>query len=209
MTSVRRSLDGAMIRTVSGNLRGWTPIVALLVLLAACLGLGSCAPGSDLPPLADPGTAPYTLGVGEKVRLITFGSEQLSGEFQVNDAGNIAVPLVGTISAAGKTSTELEQSIAKELLQKDLVKSPNVSVEITTYRQIFILGEVNKPGGYPYEPGMTVLSAVSIAGGFTYRAETDFASVVRTTGGSAAEGKVSRQSFVRPGDVITVFERLF
>lgn len=179
-------------------------------VLAAALGiLVACAPGADLPPLPDNGQAAYTLGSGDKLRIITFGSEQLTGEFQINDAGNLALPLVGSIPAAGDTTDQLQHRIATELRQKNLFKDPNVSVEVATYRPIFILGEVNKPGSYPYMPGMTVLSAVSTAGGFTYRANSDFASIVRTKEGHATEGKVSRQSFVTPGDVITIFERRF
>ena len=80
---------------------------------------------------------------------------------------------------------------------------------MTSYRPIFVLGEVSKPGQYPYQPGMTVVTAVAVAGGFTYRAVKDYASVVRTLDGVAVEGKAVRQGFVQPGDVITVFERRF
>jgi polysaccharide export outer membrane protein len=72
-----------------------------------------------------------------------------------------------------------------------------------------VLGEVNKPGQYPYQPGMTVVTAAAVAGGFTYRAVEGYDSVVRTQDGQATEGKAMRQAFVQPGDVITVFERRF
>jgi polysaccharide export outer membrane protein len=80
---------------------------------------------------------------------------------------------------------------------------------VAEYRPIFILGEVAKPGQYPFQPGMTVLSAVAGAGGFTYRAVENRASVVRTEGEKAVEGQVTRQAYVEPGDVITIFERMF
>ena len=91
----------------------------------------------------------------------------------------------------------------------NLVRNPSVAVEIIAYRPIYVLGEVNKPGQYPYQPGMTVVTAVAVAGGFTYRAVQSYASVVRTSDGAAMEGRATRQDFVRPGDVITVFERRF
>jgi len=141
--------------------------------------------------------------------VITFGGDQLTGEFRINDSGNIAIPLLGAVHAAGLTTGQLGDEIATELQKKDLLKNPSVSVEVLAYRPFFILGEVTKPGEYPYEPGMTVLTAVSIAGGFTYRAVTDYASIVRTSSGDAVEGRVSRQTLVRPGDVITIFERRF
>jgi polysaccharide export outer membrane protein len=82
-------------------------------------------------------------------------------------------------------------------------------VEVLKYRPVFILGEVSKPGEYPYQPGMTVLTAVAIAGGFTYRAETDYASILRTTEKQPVEGRVPRGMEVRPGDVIDIYERYF
>jgi polysaccharide export outer membrane protein len=175
----------------------------------ACLLLAACSPGSNLPKLSAMPAGPYRLGVGEDVRVITFGEEQLTGQFRVNDRGDIAVPLLGTIPANGLTTTELEQSIAKQLTVKKVLLNPSVSVEVLQYRPVFILGEVSRPGEYPYQPGMTVLTAVAIAGGFTYRAETGYASILRTTEGHSVEGRVPRGMEVRPGDVIDIFERYF
>ena len=78
---------------------------------------------------------------------------------------------------------------------------------VSTYRPIYVLGEVNKPGQYPYQPGLTVLGAAAMAGGFTYRALDGYAGVVRQIAGRGMEGKADRQSPVQPGDVITFFER--
>jgi len=172
--------------------------------------LTSCAPGADLKPLPpDQAGAAYHLGTGDQVRVITFGGDQLTGEFRINDSGNIAIPLLGSVHAAGLTTGELGDTIASDLQKKDLLKNPSVSVEVIAYRPFFVLGEVTKPGEYPYEPGMTVLTAASIAGGFTYRAFTDYASIVRTSPTGAIEGRASRQTLVKPGDVITIFERRF
>ncbi len=147
------------------------------------------------------------LGVGDEIRIITVGGEQLTGDFRVNDGGDIAVPLLGTVHAAGLTTAQLEQRISQELEERKLFKNASVSIEVLAYRPIFILGEVNKPGQYPYQPGMTLLTAVAVGGGFTYRAVTSYASVVRSQGGHAVEGRVSRRSLIYPGDVITIFER--
>ena len=84
-----------------------------------------------------------------------------------------------------------------------------MSVEVSQYRPIFILGEVKNPGQYPYEPGMTMLTAVSVAGGFTYRGVKDYGSVVRLENGHPQEGIINRQGIVQPGDVITIYERTF
>ena len=77
------------------------------------------------------------------------------------------------------------------------------------YRPVFVLGEVAKPGQYPYQPGMTMLTGIAIAGGFTYRAFQDYAMVVRTLDNTSREGRVLPQSFIAPGDVIRVYERRF
>ncbi len=95
----------------------------------------------------------YTLGPGDQVRIITFGEENLTGEFRVNDSGNIALPLVGAVHAAGLTSGELEAAVAAALRQGNLVHNPSVAVEVIAYRPIYVLGEVNKPGQYPLSAG--------------------------------------------------------
>lgn len=171
----------------------------------------ACAPGSDLAPLQTPaGVADrYRLGSGDKLRIITFGQEQLTGDFNVDDGGEVSMPLIGVVHASGLTTGELAAKIESELREKKLLSDPSVSAEVTKYRPIFILGEVTKPGEYPFQPGMTLLSAVSVAGGFTYRGIQNYASVVRSTGDQVVEGKVDRQSLIRPGDVITIFERSF
>ena len=179
--------------------------LCLLVLMAAGCG----GPGSDLPPLPPAGVKTYNLGPGDQVRIITFGEENLTGEFRVNDSGNIALPLVGAVPAAGLTPQGLEAAVAGALRRGNLVHHPSVAVEVIAYRPIYVLGEVNKPGQYAYEPGMTVVTAVAVAGGFTYRAIKDYAAVVRTVEGKAVEGRAGRQAFVQPGDVVTVFERRF
>ena len=176
----------------------------VLLALAGCVG-----PGSNLPPLPLTGPTDYSLQTGDQVRIITFGEDSLTGEFRVNGSGNIALPLVGPVHAAGLTSAGLETAVGSALQQAKLVREPSVAVEVIAYRPIYVLGEVNKPGQYGYEPGMTVVTAVAVAGGFTYRAVEGYAAIVRTIDGKAVEGKASRQSFVQPGDAITVFERRF
>ena len=141
--------------------------------------------------------------------FITFGDEHLTGQFRVNDRGNIAVPLLGAVKADGLTTSELEDSIAQRLREKKLLLDPSVSVEVLSYRPVFVLGEVSKPGEFPYQPGMTVLTAVSLAGGYTYRAETGYASILRKVDGHSVEGRASRGADIRPGDVVNIFPRYF
>lgn len=166
-------------------------------------------PGASLPELpADPAGA-YRLGSGDEVDIRIFNQPQLSGKYSVDDSGFIDMPLLGLIRAGGLPPDRLGQQIAASLQARKLILNPSVAVEVSRYRPFYILGEVNTPGQYPYRPGMTVLTAISIAGGFTYRAVQDDAGITRDTGSSAVQYRAVTSALVQPGDVITVFERRF
>jgi polysaccharide biosynthesis/export protein len=183
-------------------LRGGIAIVMVALLWG-------CAPGANEPMLPQYSSNGYRLGGGDQVRIITFGEDQLTGEFSVDDQGKIALPLLGTTQATGLTPEQLGQEIATGLEGKHLLRDASVAVQVLTYRPIFVLGEVNKPGQYAYQPGMTMLTAVAIAGGFTYRAVEDYASDVRTVDGRLMQGNVTPGSFLAPGDVLKIYERRF
>jgi polysaccharide export outer membrane protein len=179
-------------------------------LLTGILIISGCSsPVADLPQVPQVQNEDYHLAAGDQVRIITFSDEQLTGDFRVNDGGNIALPLLGPVHAEGLTTNQLERKVVQTLQQKNLYRDPSVAVEVISYRPVFVLGEVAKPGQYPYQPGMSVVTAVAVAGGFTYRAVQDTASIVRITKGKSEEFKADRESLVRPGDVITIFERRF
>ncbi len=178
-------------------------IVLLLVFLAAC------SPGSSLPPLQEGGDGAYRLDTGDSINVIVFGQESLSGVFAVSDGGDVSMPLIGLVPARGLTLEAFRSEVEQRLADGFLV-NPNVSAQVDTYRPIFVLGEVAAPGQFPYQPGMTVLTAVSIAGGFTYRAEQDYVSITRQRRGEQpSEARAPRDAVVQPGDVINVFERFF
>jgi polysaccharide export outer membrane protein len=187
------------------------PVRRHLLLALPLTGLlGACVqPGSGLAPIQETGRTDYRLGSGDTLRLLVFGDPRLNGEFRVSDDGKIALPLIGPQQAAGRTSRELEQAIAGQMQAQGVLRNAQVAVEVINFRPFFILGEVERPGQFPFQPGMTVLTAVAIGGGFTYRANRDFVSITRVVDGTAVEGRAQRQSFVQPGDVITVFERRF
>ncbi len=185
------------------------PFSRMLASLGVLSLVSACAPGSDLAPIPEYRSAGYKLGGGDQVRIITFGEDQLTGDFRVDDRGNIALPLLGNVKAEGSTPEQLGASVSAELRRRKLLQDPSVAVEVVAYRPVFVLGEVAKPGQYSFQPGMTMLTTVAVAGGFTYRGVQDYASVVRTTGNQATEGKITPLSFIAPGDVINVYERHF
>ena len=153
--------------------------------------------------------AGYALGPGDRVRLTVFRHEDLSGEFDVDGEGFLAMPLVGEIRGAGLNARQLESQIEGRLKEGGYLVNPQVSVEVLNYRPFYIIGEVNNPGSYQYVNGMTVINAVALAGGFSYRADQD--DIIVTRGGS--EGKklndVRLDTPVLPGDIIEVTERFF
>ena len=180
---------------------------ALVMLLVT--GVTACAPGGDLPSMPPYTTAGYKLGAGDQIRVITFGSDQLGGQFNVDDKGFISMPLVGNVEASGLSPEELVERLKNRFRSGNFMRNPSVAVEVLAYRPIFILGEVVKPGQYPFQPGMTVLTAVAIAGGYTYRALQEYADDIRNVDGKVTEGKVSPGSLLAPGDVVKVYERHF
>lgn len=150
----------------------------------------------------------YRLGPGDKVRLIVFGEESLSGQFVVSGNGKVSLPLVGDVDAASLTVGEFQEEVVAALRQGYL-KEPRVSAEVLTYRPFYILGEVNKPGEYPYSSGLTVLNAVATAGGFTYRAQTKRVYIRRHSETNEKPYDLQSETPVSPGDTIRIGERFF
>ena len=178
-------------------------------LLGGCASPTVAAPGTN--PVATPAAAvsdEYKLGVGDRVRVIVFNEESLSGEFQVSSSGKVAVPLIGEVPATGRTTTDLATDIQTGFAAGYL-RDPKVSVEVLTYRPYFILGEVKSPAQYPYANGMTVTNAVATAGGFTPRAMKKKIYIRRSGEDQEKAYDLSPDLRVFPGDTIRVAERYF
>jgi len=179
-------------------------------LAAGLVLLTACDPGADLPLLeSDDLGNTYRLDTGDMVRVTTFGEKDLSGEFDIDDSGTVTLPLAGPLHAQGLTTSGLASEISTTLRTKNLLADPNVVVEVAKYRPVYLLGEVQRPGPYPFELRMTFLNAVSMAGGFTPRAVKTYATVVRATPQGTVKGRITQLSKVEPGDIITVEERNF
>lgn len=180
-----------------------------LALLQAPLALAQ-EPSADVQPAsARPSTTDdYRLGSGDKIRIIVYDEEALSGQFVVSGAGKIAMPLIGEVQAANMTVPEFQAELVKAF-SAGYLKDPRVSVEVLNYRPYYILGEVNKPGEYPYSNGLNVLNAVATAGGFTYRAQTKRVFIRRHSDEGEKSYPISSDTLVEPGDTIRVTERFF
>lgn len=150
----------------------------------------------------------YRLGTGDKVRVTVYDETDLSGEFQVDGTGYVRLPMIGQVKAAGGTAHQLEGGVAVAL-RDGYLKNPRVSVEVTTYRPFYIIGQVNRPGQYAYADNMSALDAVGMAGGFTEHAVESKVHIRHQGDNKEYDVAPDATVKIRPGDVIRVDETLF
>lgn len=185
------------------------PMVAALLTVAAA-GCGNVGlPSTDAPTERVNPAIGYRLEPGNIVRVTVFNESNLSGDFQVDPAGNVGLPLIGNVPAAGISADTLAERIGATLQRGGFLREPRVNVEVVTYRPFYVLGEVRNPGEFPYVQGMTVLSAIAKAGGYDFRARQGEVALVRIEGGVQKEYRATEQTPILPGDIIRVVQRYF
>jgi polysaccharide export outer membrane protein len=185
-------------------------------VLAVAFGLCGCGAASNLGPataaeqeaLALSATGAQKLQAGEKIRVTVFGEDKLSGDYDIDPSGFVSLPLAGTIQAAGLTQAQLEQSLAKSF-RSEYLRNPKVTVTVASFRPFYILGEVERPGEYPYKSGLNVMSATALAGGTTYRASRSTILVQHPGESGMREYPMASTVPVLPGDLIRIPERYF
>jgi polysaccharide biosynthesis/export protein VpsN len=151
----------------------------------------------------------YKLGSGDTVSIRVLGEDDLKRErIRLSDAGTISFPVLGEIRVKGMTVGALEEYITRNLKGRYLL-NPQVTVSIDEYRNFFVNGMVEKPGGYPFAPGMTVRKAISLAGGFKERASREKLNIIRDDDPKQTPKKVDLNTAVLPGDILTVEESFF
>ena len=151
----------------------------------------------------------YKLGMGDVISVQVIGEDELKRDrVRLSDAGTLSFPYLGEIPVRGKTLGELEEYIAKGLKGRYLL-NPQVTVTILEYRNFFVNGQVEKPGGYPFVPGLTVRKAISIAGGFKERASKEKINIIHEDDPKGSTKRVTLDAPVLPGDIITVEESFF
>lgn len=190
--------------------------VLFLLIVVGC-GRGQVDPAyealvdqsNEVPPSGE-------LGVGDKFELRVHNDENLSGEFTVSNEGTITYPYLGKVVVKGKTCGEVESEISAGLADGYLT-NPSVRCGITEYnsKQIFIFGEVKKPGSFPYKSNITIIEGVALAGGFSERANSNGTKLSRAINGVEVQVTVPTQDIVEgkarnikllPGDIIYVPE---
>ena len=189
---------------LSGCMRQPTTMVRPHNALDA-LAYGGQIASAPPPVVHDPA---YRLDGGDRLHIVVYGQEGLTNTYLVGAGGSITMPLIGAVTARGRTPAELSAAIAARL-RNGYIRQPYVAAEVEAYRPFFILGEVAAPGQYPFVPNMTVESAVAIAGGFSPRARRDLVIVTHTDARGVVRISVPPATPLSPGDTVLVDERWF
>jgi polysaccharide export outer membrane protein len=176
----------------------------------APLTVADNAPAPEPVPADVTGMDGYVLDTGDKIHVTVFGkdNENLGGDFEVDGTGLVRLPLIGAMRAGGLTARALEDSITRALAAGYLI-DPRVNVAIATYRPFFILGEVNKPGSYPYVNNMNALNAVALAGGYTQRAVESSIYIRRRGETEERSYPADQRTEIHPGDIVRVPDTVF
>ena len=187
----------------------------LAIALAAGLQLAGCY--TDFGPV-EIGTGTGSLSgasvasslqPGEKLKITVYGEESLTGEYDINPAGYVNMPLIGAIKAAGRSQSEFGKDIANRYVRGGFLQDPHVTVAVVQFKPFYVLGEVAASGEYPFRSGLNVHTAVAMAGGFTYRASRTYV-LIRHTGEEVwKEYSLAEPVPIAPGDLIRVPERYF
>ncbi|RJG47908.1 polysaccharide biosynthesis/export family protein [Motilimonas pumila] len=152
--------------------------------------------------------ANYKLGAGDTISIQVYGEPELSTEILLNDSGRINYPFLGRLQVKGLTVEKVKDTIENGL-KGDYLISPNVHVSITSYRSFFINGEVKQPGGYEFQPGLTVNKAIALAGGFTERASKSDIILSSSDNPNRKGLSVELSKKIMPGDILTVEQSFF
>ncbi len=186
-------------------------ISALALLVAGSLVVGLATRALGAPPAGDA----YTLGPGDAIEIVVVGDKDLSQTVTIKPDGSIDLPLIGGVTAAGMTTSQLASELIG-LYSKYLIE-PSITVQVHQFRvdHVYILGQVSKPGEYAIQPGTGILEALASAGGPTDRADLAKATIIRGESGAkpdpievnllqAFAGDASPEVKLQPGDVVFV-----
>ncbi len=187
--------------------------VVLAVVSIGALVLAACSTG---PEMGDPeeltqagmGMAGYKLGSGDEIKVTVYGEPELSGPFVVDGQGSISMSLIGQVEVVNLSLTEMSR-VLETKLKDGWLKDPKVTAELVKGRPYYILGEVNRPGEYPFVSGLTMMNAIASAGDFTYRADRGRILVKSADSPNEREVVLTPTTTVRPGDTIRIRERFF
>ena len=182
-------------------------VIAVGLLLAGCYT--DYGPVAATPEAWPPPAAASLLQIGDRVTVTVYDEPNLTGVYEVTPAGNLDLPLIGSVKAAGRTPTELNHVIADRYKRGKFLEEPKVTIAIVDYRPIYLMGEVVRPGPMPYRSGLNALTVIASAGGVTYRGSRSSILIQRSGEQVWTEYPVVSAVTIMPGDVIRVPERYY
>ena len=145
----------------------------------------------------------YQIGPNDVIRIHVFGEEDLTVETKVGGDGKINYPILGVLQVGGQTIEEVQKGLTARLASGYL-RQPKVSVSIVRHRNFYVGGEVKTPGGYPYEEGLTIQKAITMAGGFTEMSDKTGIKITRPNGKGLNTLAPESETLVMPDDLIVV-----
>lgn len=183
------------MRTITKLLVRATMLMSAMAITSAAFAQQSAYTGQD-----------YVLNTGDTIQIDVYLEDDLSMQVLLNKAGQFSYPYLGIIRASGITTDRLADNLASGL-KGDYLISPEVNVSIVEYRNYYVGGEVRTPGGYPYQPGLTIKQAIVLAGGETEWASSSRYRIQRES--SSETFRANEDTTVYPGDTVTVEAGLF
>ncbi|MGD8525403.1 MAG: polysaccharide biosynthesis/export family protein [Thioalkalispiraceae bacterium] len=210
---------------MSGKAKNLIIIVGVLVFISGCASDTHISANSKLLEGSVPEVAPeYRIGVDDTIDINVWKNSELSVSVPVRPDGKVSMPLIGDVNAAGYSPQQVANNIEKQLSR--YIRDPNVTVIVTGLQsheyltRLRITGAVANASSINYRQGMTVLDAILAAGGVNEFAAPNRTKLYRKIdnktrviniylGDILYDGELSTNINLRPGDIITVPERLF
>ncbi|RYZ03878.1 MAG: polysaccharide export protein [Myxococcales bacterium] len=193
--------------------------IAVQALLTIPL-LVACGSSNNVRLNLPPTVEKSTVGPGDVFLMDVVGEKELPREYMVASDGSVDLPYLHTVTVAGLEPQEIARLVRKLLMEKQILTDPSVVVQVKEYnsRRVMILGQVAKPGTFPYTAGLTLIQAISQAGGLTGIANVDRVNLTRRTASGSRTVVIAISSIMegrspdiplQSGDRIFVHERLF
>ncbi len=205
------------VRSISGRALAHVTRVVTFVIMMAIVSCGARVPPAQLPPP----TSNTTVGIGDVFEMRIVREDNLPTMFTVAPDGTVDLPYIKRVHVAGLEPQKIADIARQQLIEQDYLTDPIVSVSVKEYnsKRVEVLGEVARPGSLRFEPGMTLLRAISLVGGFNPMAAKDNVTIRRKLeGGDTRAVTLSVQDIIdnqtpdiplQAGDSINVAQRIF
>ncbi len=153
------------------------------------------------------GASAYNVNTGDVLHVEVYGEPELALDLTVDSNGFIDYPFAGKLNVAGLQIEKIKSEITTKLKDGYFI-NPQVTAFVKTFKPFFIQGEVNTPGSYAFEEGLTIRKAIALAGGLTERASKKKIFLTKAQGGNK-DIKVSMDYKLSSGDIVVIKESLF